>query len=169
MKSTNNTLLYSSKHGGYHVASRLYDLELLWSWGPTMFPLHIWTFCLWSMVMNMPHLHDNAFQKSVATNSILSSQWAHDILCGEAPIMHMLRGVLTPEWPCQQFYLTDWSCIAVHWLILLCFPHTLLSGVLDVDGLLVLSHPPYWFIWLYMRTLLHTADSTHHFHEISAG
>jgi len=48
------------------------------------------------MVKNMLHLRDHAFQKSVATNSILSSQ-AHDILCDGESIMHVLSGVPTPE------------------------------------------------------------------------
>ena len=119
-----------------------------------MFPLHTWTFCLWNMVANMPHLCDNAFQKPVTTNSILSSQWAHNIICGGTPIMHVLCGVLTPRQSWQPFYLT---VVVLQFtdsnssVFEKCVFHT--PSCLVYWLLLVLSHPPYWFIWLYVRML----------------
>ena len=110
-----------------------------------MFPLHTWTFCLCSMVTDMPQLRDNAFHKPVATNGILSSQWDHNILCDGAPIMHMLCGVLTPERSWQLFYLTEVvlqftdsnsrtvfrtpSCL-VYWLLMICW----YSRILHTDS-----------------------------------
>ena len=127
----------------------------------------IWMFGLWDMVQNMSHLQQPCTREIFSHQQHVSKKeykWSV-VACGllmvlGAPTMHVLCGILTPDW--------SWTPILWHRLLLyfwpllfcfqeMCFPRLLVGSVSRCGSA---TSPTI------IHTDSHSADSSHHSNEL---